>query len=332
MSDSLYKASVGITTNMKISSTRWIAKNSKRIGVDRIWIGEDIDIGQDVFVLAAATILQSQNVPVGTAIIPITVHKITDLARAAVSLQQLTDSEFVFGTGIGGIQDLLKRGIRIKKPVTLLEEAVDVLHLFWKGQTTSAETELFEVNEFSLGLKRPVDIPIFLGVRGPQMLKLTGRIADGVILSGPFDYLKQANKTINNAAKKAGRDKNEVERVVWLPTIPTFKGENEKLAKHVVALVVADMPDPVLEMLSIEKEKLNLLREAVKKSGVSVGTDYVDQEIMDMFSISGDKEHMVDQFEKLIKIGATEVVLGPPFSGDWRGAMEDIFEEILRRR
>jgi alkanesulfonate monooxygenase SsuD/methylene tetrahydromethanopterin reductase-like flavin-dependent oxidoreductase (luciferase family) len=53
---------------------------------------------------------------------------------------------------------------------------------------------------------------------------------------------------------------------------------------------------------------------------------------MDMFSISGDKEHMVDRFEELSKIGATEVVLGPPFTGDWRGAMEEIFEEIQRRR
>jgi 5,10-methylenetetrahydromethanopterin reductase len=331
VSDSLYRASVGITTNMKISSTRWIAKNANQIGVDRIWIGEDIDIGQDVFVLTAATILQSKDVAVGTAIIPITVHKITDLARAAVSLRHLTNSNFAFGTGIGGMQDLLKRGIHIKKPVTLLEEAIDVLHRLWKGETTSVKTELFEVKDFSLSLKQPVEIPIFLGVRGPQMLKLTGRIADGVILSGPFDYLKQANETINKAAENAGRHKKEVERVVWLPTIPTFKGGNEKLAKRVVALVVADMPDPVLEMLSIEKEKLDLLKEAVKKSGVSGGIDYIDQEIMDMFSISGDKEHMVDQFEKLNKFGATEVVLGPPFSGDWRGAMEDIFEEILRR-
>jgi 5,10-methylenetetrahydromethanopterin reductase len=327
----MYKASVGITTNMKISSTSWIAKNANRMGIDRIWIGEDIDLGQDVFVLTAATILQSKGVAVGTAIIPITVHKITDLARAAVTLQHLTDSEFAFGTGIGGIQDLQKRGIRIKKPVTLLKQSVNVLHRFWKGETVNTETELFKIEDFSLDLKHPVEIPVFLGVRGPQMLQLTGSIADGVILSGPVDYLKQAHNTINKAAEKVGRDRKEIERVIWLPTIPTFKGGNEKLAKRVVALVVGDMPDPVLEMLSIEKEKLDRLKEAVKSSGPSAGIDYIDQEIMDMFSITGDKEHMVDRFEELSKIGATEIVLGPPYSGDWRGAMEAIFEEIQRR-
>jgi 5,10-methylenetetrahydromethanopterin reductase len=328
----MYKASVGITTNMKTSSTSWIAKNANRIGIERIWIGEDIDIGQDVFVLTAATMLQSKNVAVGTAIIPITVHKITDLARAAVTLQKLTETEFVFGTGIGGIQDLQKREIHIKKPVTLLKQSITVLKRFWKGETVSFKNELFKVEDFTLGLKESIEIPIFLGVRGPQMLKLTGSIAEGVILSGPFDYLKQANEIINKAAETAGRGKKKVEKVVWLPTIPTFRGGNEKLAKRVVALVVADMPDKVLDMLSIEKEKLNRLKETVKTSGLEAATEFVNQEIMDMFSIAGDKEHMVDRFEELSKIGATEVVLGPPFSGDWRGAMEEIFEEIQRRR
>ena len=141
----MYKASVGITTNMRVRATNWIAQNAKRIGMDRIWIGEDIDIGQDVFVLTAATLMKSQDVAVGTAIIPITVHKIKDLARAAVSLQQLTDSEFVFGTGIGGIQDLQKRGIHIKKPVTLLEQSVEVFRRFWRGESVKVETELYNI-------------------------------------------------------------------------------------------------------------------------------------------------------------------------------------------
>jgi hypothetical protein len=41
---------------------------------------------------------------------------------------------------------------------------------------------------------------------------------------------------------------------------------------------------------------------------------------------------MVDRFETLAKMGLTEVVLGPPFSGNWRGAMTEIFQEIERRQ
>ena len=59
---------------------------------------------------------------------------------------------------------------------------------------------------------------------------------------------------------------------------------------------------------------------------------HVDQELIDMFSISGSKEHMVDRFDLLAEIGLTEVVLGPPFSGNWREATEEIFKEISSRR
>ena len=61
------------------------------------------------------------------------------------------------------------------------------------------------------------------------------------------------------------------------------------------------------------------------------GAEYVDDELLDVFSISGTKEHMVVRFEELEKIGATEVVIGPPFSGDWRDATSEIFDEFKSR-
>lgn len=323
---------MGITTNMKVKATRWIAKNASSLGLDSIWIGEDIGIGQDTFVLAAATLIQAKGVRVGTGIVPITVHNISTLARAALTLQELGEGRFAFGIGIGGMQDLEKLAIKLTKPVTVLEDAIKTLRQLWSGEIVTFENELFQLQDYRLGLIDPIHTPIILGVRGPQMLKLSGRIADGVILSGPFDYLRSAIKIVNDEARKAGRKPEAVEKVIWLPTIPTFKGGSEELAKRVVAIVVADMPESVLNMLSIEKEKIDLLRAAISAGGPDWGIPFVDQELMDMFAISGDKEHIVDLFDELGRMGATEVILGPPFSGDWREATREIFEEILARR
>ena len=164
------------------------------------------------------------------------------------------------------------------------------------------------------------------------MLKLAGTIADGVILSGPFDYLSYAIKMVDVAAEQAGRSKEDVEKVVWVPTIPTFKGIEEKVARRVVALVIAVTPDVVLDMLTVDREKVNQIRETVAASSPKEGAEFVDNELLDVFSISGTKEHMVDRFEDLSGIGATEVVLGPPFSGDWREALIEIIGEVNSRR
>jgi 5,10-methylenetetrahydromethanopterin reductase len=317
---------------MKLESTKWIAEKADELGVASIWIGEDIGIGQEVFSLTASTLLHSSKVRVGTGIVPMSVHNISILARAALSLHEIADGRFVLGTGIGGLQDLNRLGIKLTKPVTALRQAVDSLRKLWVGGTVSVENQLFSLDNYNMRLAEEVQIPIFLGVRGPQMLRLSGEVADGVILSGPPDYLEYAVREIDSAAQKVGRTSNDIEKVAWLPTIPTFKGGKEKLAKKVVSIVVADMPTQVIDMLNIDSKKIDRLREAVAEGGPKAGIPFVDREMMDTFTISGDCKHMVDMFERLAKVGISEVVLGPPFSGDWKGAIIDIFNEIESRR
>jgi len=327
-----YGVSIGITTHMNVSATGWIAKNADSLGAKTVWVGEDIALGQEAFVLTAATLVQTKNVRVGTGIIPVTVHNISTLARVGLTLDEIGNGRFAFGLGIGGIQDLERHGIKIKKPVTELRNSVETLRSLWAGDTIDATSEVFALRGYDLGQERKTDIPIFLGVRGPQMLKLTGKIANGVILSGPFDYLRYAIKTVNSSAEQAGRNIHDIEKVVWVPTIPTFKGIKERVARRVVALVIADTPDPVLDMLTVDREKVNKIRETVAASSPKEGAKFVDDELLDIFSISGTKNHMVDRFDDVASIGATEVVIGPPFSGEWREALVELFEENASRR
>jgi 5,10-methylenetetrahydromethanopterin reductase len=328
----MYQVSIGITTNMRASATGWISRNADSLGARSIWVGEDIALGQETFVLTVNTLLETKNVRVGTGIIPVTVHNIATLARAGLTLAEMGEGRFAFGLGIGGIQDLEKHGIRLRKPVTELRKTVQILQRLWHGETVDSKSELFSVSKFGLGITKPLKIPIFFGVRGPQMLKLAGKIADGVILSGPFDYLRNAIKLVDDSAEAVGKERGSIEKVIWVPTIPTFKGIKEDVARRVVALVIADTPEAVIDMLDVDIERVDRIRKTVAEFSPKEGAEFVNDNLLDVFSISGTREHMVDRFEELEKIGATEVVIGPPFSGDWRGATTEIFEEVRLRR
>jgi len=328
----MYRASVGITTSMSVRATNWIGSNAETLGVEGIWVGEDIGIGQETSILSADLLSRTENVRVGTGIIPITVHNLSTIARGSLTLHEIGKGRYTLGIGIGGMQDLIKHGIHLNKPVTELRKSTQALRQLFQTGTVTIQTELANLNEFNLRIDEPARIPIFYGVRGPQMLKLSGKIADRVILSGPIDYIKYAIEVVDKAAAAEGRKTEDVEKVIWVPTIPTFKGGSEKLAKRVVAIVVADTPEQVLDLLDIDRERANKIREAVAESGPKEGAEFVDQQFMDTFAISGSCEHMVDRFELFNNLGATELVLGPPFSGDWREAMTDIFQEIHLRR
>jgi len=328
----MYRASVGITTSMETSATNWISRNADSLGVQGIWIGDDIGVGQDPSVLASLLLENTTQVRVGTGITPITVHNVSTIARMAYTLQEVGNGRFVLGLGLGGIQDLQRAGLKVNRPVSALRDATLALRQLFNADSVTMKSELFNLTEFSLRISRPIDIPIFFGVRGPQMLGLAGEVADGVILSGPVEYLRYAMETIDKAAHERERTLREIERVVWLPTVPTFRGGGDKLARQVVALVVADTPEQVLGLLDIDRGRAERIREVVAASGPKVGADLVNQDFIDTFAISGTKEHMIDRFEEIHELGATEVVLGPPFSGDWRGAMTEIFQEIHQRR
>ncbi|MHA1666583.1 MAG: LLM class flavin-dependent oxidoreductase [Candidatus Thorarchaeota archaeon] len=328
----MYRASAGITTSMNVSATSWIGENADSLGIDGIWVGEDIGIGQETSILTADLLSKTRNVRVGTGIVPITIHNIATIARAALTLHEIGTGRYVQGIGIGGIQDLIKNGIHLTKPVTELRKSTHVLRQLFKTEAVTIQTELMNLREFSLSINEPANIPIFYGVRGPQMLKLAGKVADGVILSGPIDYIRYAIEVVDEAASNMGRSTDEVEKVVWLPTIPTLKGGSEKLAKRVVALVVADTPEQVLDLLDIDTERADKIRKAVAESGPNGGAEFIDQHFIDTFAISGTCDQMVDKFEMIHNLGASELVLGPPFSGEWREAMTEIFQEVQVRR
>ncbi|TFF92534.1 LLM class flavin-dependent oxidoreductase [Candidatus Thorarchaeota archaeon] len=323
----MYRLSLGITTKMSVETTDWIARHAKTLGADGIWIGEDIGAGQDVFVLAASVLLRTSEVRVGTGIVPISTHNLTTIARSSLALHEVGNGRFALGLGIGGTQDLQSAGMRIRKPVTEMRKATELLHSLWRGETVSVMTELTEVESYSLRLSEDITVPVFFGVRGPQMLDLAGRVSDGVILSGPFEYIERAIDIVRNAAVDTSRDPAEIEIVVWIPTIPTFRGIKKKVARRIVALVVADTPESVVEMLSVNPEKLAKIRRKVASAGPKAGAEFVDDHVLDAFSISGSKQHMANQFETLASLGVNEIVLGPPYAGEWKSSLAEVIRE-----
>jgi alkanesulfonate monooxygenase SsuD/methylene tetrahydromethanopterin reductase-like flavin-dependent oxidoreductase (luciferase family) len=129
------------------------------------------------------------------------------LAKAAASLDVLSGGRFELGLGAGAFWDGVERmgGPRrsAKESVDALEEAIPAIRAFWSDQ----------------GPPPAHPIGIWLGAYGPRMLRITGRLADGWLPSLGGKYMSDEDAprmqaTIDEAARKAGRDPSEIERAV----------------------------------------------------------------------------------------------------------------------
>jgi alkanesulfonate monooxygenase SsuD/methylene tetrahydromethanopterin reductase-like flavin-dependent oxidoreductase (luciferase family)/FAD/FMN-containing dehydrogenase len=145
-------------------------------------------------------------------------------ARAAASLDLLSNGRFDLGLGAGGFWDAIHamggRRLTPGQSVDALSEAIDVIRGIWNVDDRAPlrlDGEYYELDGAKRGPQPAHDIPIWLGAYKPRMLRLTGRKADGWLPSLPYMQpgdLAAGNAIIDEAALAAGRDPREIRRLL----------------------------------------------------------------------------------------------------------------------
>jgi 5,10-methylenetetrahydromethanopterin reductase len=314
--------SVGLTTSTSIEMVKWVANNADGLGLRGVWVGEDIGRPQEIFTVTSLILLESRRVNVGIGVASPFIRNITTLARAAAALEETSPGRFRLGLGVGGLQDLSSMGVKVEKPVESMRKIVEALREIWKGQGWVT------IKEHGLDYYRPqfsrIDVPIFMGVRGPKLISLAAEVADGLILSGPKQYVKEMVKLVRERRSTTRLTVNDFSFVLWVPTIMLSDYKDLELAKRVVAVVAADTPDSLLEKAGTSKEEVEVIRTAMRRGGVKEAAETVSEKLVDEFCISGDAEQICEDFRSYSGLGVDEAVYGPPYGRDPRDAIKKV--------
>jgi alkanesulfonate monooxygenase SsuD/methylene tetrahydromethanopterin reductase-like flavin-dependent oxidoreductase (luciferase family) len=143
------------------------------------------------------------------------------LAKAAASIDVLSEGRFELGLGAGGFWDAIEAyGGPRRSPgeaLTGLSEAIEVIRMVWSGQRNLR----FDGSVYRLAGAHSGPVPvhpmgIWLGVHGPRALTLAGVAADGWIPSfrGELRPLLDMTARLDGAAAQAGRDPGQIRRVL----------------------------------------------------------------------------------------------------------------------
>lgn len=116
-----------------------------------------------------------------------------------------------FGVGGTGFREL---GITPKLPVAALRETVDMVRRLLAGETVTASGKVISLAGGKLQFVPPRrHIPIYFATHGPQVTRLAGEVADGVLIANTLapsaidHYLGQ----LGDGAARAGRKPAELE-------------------------------------------------------------------------------------------------------------------------
>lgn len=143
------------------------------------------------------------------------------LAKQAATLDILTGGRVELGLGAGGFWDaIVAYGGTRRTPAEAYNAFEDALHIMrgmWDStsRSFSYDGKIYSVKGALVGPKPAHRIPIWAGAIGPKMLRLTGRMADGLFISLAYitpDKLPEFNAQIDEGAREAGRSPDAIRR------------------------------------------------------------------------------------------------------------------------
>jgi alkanesulfonate monooxygenase SsuD/methylene tetrahydromethanopterin reductase-like flavin-dependent oxidoreductase (luciferase family) len=201
------------------------------------------------------------------------------IAKSAASLDLLSGGRVEIAIGAGAFWDAVEAmgGPRRspKESVDALTEAIAILRAFWSGErSVTVEGEHYRLRGAKPGPQPAHPIGLWIGAYGPRMLRLTGRLGDGWLPSLGEHYMSpeaapRMHATIDEAAKRAGRDPADIERAVNVMALGEPSGWVDQLARIATELrfttLLVGVPDddPIGAISRLGEEIAPALRERV---------------------------------------------------------------------
>ena len=161
-----------------------IAASAQQLGYDSMWTVEAT--GTDAFTLLGAVSAVTPALSLGTGIIPIQLRSPPLTAMSAASLQALSpEVDIWLGLGVSAPGILRQHGLPAPdRPIAMMREYVALLRECLSGESVTFEGDFWQVKRFRLNVRLGDRRPkIVMAALNPQMLRLAGEIADGVLLN-----------------------------------------------------------------------------------------------------------------------------------------------------
>jgi F420-dependent oxidoreductase-like protein len=185
--------------------------------------------------LTALTIVgrEVSAIELGTAVIPTYPRHPWVMAQQALTTQAAIGNRLALGLGLSHkivIEGMW--GLSFAKPVLHLREYLEVLVPLSKGESVDIEGTTVTARG-RLDVPGAAPFPVLVAALGPQMLEVTGRLADGTITwcVGPKPLAGFTIPTISAAAEKAGRAVPRVVAMFPVGVTTDPDGTQERLAR-----------------------------------------------------------------------------------------------------
>jgi 5,10-methylenetetrahydromethanopterin reductase len=329
-----FRISVMQPTMEPIDELLEIATTIDRYDFHTIWMAENYPWWRNHSLESRSASPQSaliahvtEKVVIGWAIIsPYTRHPI-EIAMEARVMQEIAGPDR-FAVGLGASKIFMHHiGLgtdpKQSKPVAALRESTEIVRAVLEGEQVDYEGKVFSAHVPAMRPDTPGptgSVPVYLAGTGPQMQRLAGRIADGLLtasISTPA-FMEYSRTNMLVGAAEAGRNPDDVELgATCISSIALDREEGLDGAREFAGMYLANKvrniqgaADQLLQSAGLTQDEIRPIAEAMDEGGRLAAKAKVTDEILDKCTpIAGTPEDCIARIEEFRAAGCDHVML-----------------------
>jgi 5,10-methylenetetrahydromethanopterin reductase len=295
-------------------------KYAERRGFEAVWQAES-RLVRDAIVPMAAFAAHTEHIKVGSGVINNWTRNVSLTAATFLTLDDLAPDRIICGIGAWWDPLAANVGIERKRPLLAMREYIQVIRDLLALKRVTFRGEFVHVTDIELdvvyGRKTPRNVPIYIGATGPQMLTLSGEIADGVLLNYLVSpaYNIKALDDIAKGAKLAGRTLDEIDR----PQLVVCSVDNDRKraldgARKLVTQYLGQQPH-IMKASGVSQDLLDEIHQVLtwpaSEEDIERAMTLVPDDVVQLITASGTPQEVRAKVREYVANGCTCPVLYP---------------------
>jgi len=317
---------IGFAPNVPAPQVIDSARLAERLGFDVFWITDSHLAAREAMTMLGALAVSTDRIHLGPGVSHLAGRHPSVIASAMATLDELAPGRIRLGIGVGD-SGPLNLGVP-RTSLRELEAAVVSIRALLEGEAVDGPSRKLAL---SIVKPRANPVPIYISGSAERTHRMSGRVADGALISGMPDQLAASIESVRAGEREAGRPPGSTRILLWTTVAvdddreaarAAVRGSVARRALNAFGrLARAGQLDPD-DLQAVER----LQREHDQHYALEPGdADLVPERWIDRFSIAGTPDEVRARLEKAIQSGADEIsmiLMGPRSAG--RGSADQL--------
>lgn len=193
-----------LDTRARASELAELGALAEQHGIRGVWVSSLLD-SRDPFTNLSVLARSTHRIQLGpVAVNPFDTHPVK-IASALLTLNELASGRARIVIGGGG-EALDALGIKPLRRVRAVAECVEIIRAAATGEPVNYAGDIYSVRNLRLAWLEAEAPPVYVGASMPQMLRMSARVADGIMMSDmPVPLASEAIETLDQGLARCGK-------------------------------------------------------------------------------------------------------------------------------